>query len=234
MKSPLRVSAVIPTWNEAAHIVLCTERLRAAGVAEVIVVDGGSSDATKERALPRADTYLESAGGLFAQLNRGSREAVGDVLLFQYADGLFPQQGVRAVEEVLDDPRIVGGAFRLAFDSTHPAYPAIAFGANVRNRLGFGPFGDQSIFVRTQTFRELGGFDPAAPLAEYELVKKLKQRGKFRLLAHKVRSSVRRWERRGVLRTLLSHWRLSVAYFVRSGHATRAQRGELEHLRRVR
>ena len=234
MKPAPRVSIIVPTLDEETQVVPCLERLRAAGGLEVLVVDGGSSDATRERAGPLADRLLESQGGLFAQLNRGALAASGDVLAFHYADVLFPEDGAKAILGALEDPDVVGGAFRLCFDSRRLAYRVIARGTAVRNRLGFGPFGDQTIFLRSRTFQEIGGFDPQAYLADFELVRQLRRRGKFRLLSQEVETSTRRWEQRGVIRTLLGHWRLSAAYLFRAGRGTPVERRDAETMRRVR
>ena len=88
-----RVTAVVPTWREAAEIERSLRSLREGGVGEIIVVDGGSDDDTVELARRHADKVLEHAGGLFAQLNHGARAASGDVLVFHYADVQFPVKG---------------------------------------------------------------------------------------------------------------------------------------------
>jgi rSAM/selenodomain-associated transferase 2 len=234
MKARQRISAIVPALDEELQLPACIERLRRAGACEVVVVDGGSSDRTPQLAAGLADVLLEERGGLFAQLNRGAAAASGDVLLFHYADGLFPEDGLEAIRAALADPRAAGGAFCLRFSSRGLIYRLIAFGAGVRNRLGFGPFGDQSIFARRELFLAAGGFDVEAPLADLLLVKSLRRLGRFRLLHRCVESSVRRWEREGVWRTLAAHWRLSAAYLLGGERAASAAQQELRRLRRVR
>ncbi|MCZ6795982.1 MAG: glycosyltransferase family 2 protein [Planctomycetota bacterium] len=234
MNRAMEVSAIVPTLDEEAHVTPCLERLRAAGIGEILVVDGGSADRTRDRASRVADRVLEVGGGLFVQLNAGGEAARGDVLVFHYADGHFPQEGVAAILRALEDPRVLGGAFCLGFASSELRYRLIAWGAGFRNRLGFGPFGDQTIFLRARVFREIGGFDADVFLADFELVREVRRRGTFRLLSLRLPTSVRRWEQRGVFRTLLWHWKLSAAYLLRVGRGNRARKNEAERLRRVR
>ena len=152
----LRITAVVPALNEEGRIEAALRSLRAGGVDEIILVDGGSRDATRARAEPLADLVLDSDPGLFRQLDAGAARASGDIILFHYADVLFPAAGRAAVDRALEDPGVVGGAFRLAYPAERPLFRLVALGARVRNRLGIGPFGDQSIFIRAEIFRALG------------------------------------------------------------------------------
>src|SRR5262245_61235439 len=109
----LRLSAVVPTGNEAEHLVPTIRSLRRGGIEEVIVVDGGSRDGTMALARQHADRAIEAAGGLFTQLNAGAREARGDAILFHYADVELPPEARAALEGALAREAVVGGAFRL-------------------------------------------------------------------------------------------------------------------------
>lgn len=229
-----RVTAVVPTWREAAEIERSLRSLREGGVDEIVVVDGGSDDGTIELARRHADRVLECAGGLFAQLNHGARAASGDVLVFHYADVQFPERGHEAIDRALEEERVVGGAFALLFASASSRYHVIARAANLRNRLRLGPFGDQSIFVRTAAFEKVGGFRPDRFLEDLQLVERLRRLGRFRLLDEQVRASVRRWECMGTLRTLVSHWWLCVLYLAgkrRAGSRAARRAVELRTLR---
>ena len=234
MATTLRVSAIVPTLNEEQHIEACLECLQTAAVDEIVVVDGGSSDATCSRARRLADRVFETPEGLFTQLNFGAEQAAGDVLLFHYADGLLPEGSAEAIRQALIDPRVVGGAFRLGYSSPALVYRFIAWGANLRNRICFGPFADQSIFVRAADFRRLGGFDPRVLFPDPQLVKGLKHLGKFRLLEKRVRASARRWETQGLMRTALNHWGLSGYYLLGGRKPHPALRERLGRLRKVR
>jgi glycosyltransferase involved in cell wall biosynthesis len=228
------VSAIVPALDEGAWIEASLRSLREGGVAEVIAVDGGSADGTVEAARPLADRVLAATGGLFAQLDAGAREARGDVLLFHYADVVFPRGGVRAIARALEDPAVAGGAFSLALGSERARYRVVAFLANARNRLGVGPFGDQSIFARADAFRRLGGFSEGATLPDLDLVRRLRVEGRFRILDERVLASVRRWERSGFLRTTLAHGWLTFLGASGLGRVSRAGSRAAGDLRRVR
>jgi len=231
---PLRLSAIVPTWNEAGRIVRTLRNLRRSGVDEVIVVDGGSGDNTALLAREHADRVLEAPGGLFLQLNAGAEEARGDVLLFHYADVELLPEARPALERALEDERVAGGAFRLELASTRWCYRLIAAGAAVRNRLGLGPFGDQTIFVRAAAFRELGGYRPEILLADHDLLRRLRRQGKVALLSVAVRASVRRWEQDGVVRTQLRHAWLCALHLAGRRRVPPSKREGVEALRKVR
>jgi glycosyltransferase involved in cell wall biosynthesis len=232
--SRVRVSAVVPTLNEVGGIPATLESLRRSGIDEIIVVDGGSEDETLAKVEPLADRVLIERGGLFRQLNEGASEATGDVLLFHYADVLFPVDGREAIMAALTDHAVSGGAFRLSFGSTRWRYRVTATFANWRNRVGLGPFGDQSIFARTETFGAVGGFSPGAFFADLALVNALRRKGRFHVLGSVVEASTRRWEGLGFWRTLLHHYRMYVLYFVRRGRPTRRIHDRARSLRTVR
>lgn len=234
MSSIARISVIVPTLNEEECIVGCLEHLRREGLDEIIVVDGGSTDATCKRAASLADSIRQEPGGLFAQLNRGAKLASGDVLLFHYADGILPEGARHAIEKALQDPRVGGGAFRLDLDSREIVFRVIALTANWRNRLGVGPFGDQSIFARTESFRELRGFDLGTFFPDQELVRQLRRVGKFRILRDPVVSSIRRWQRQGILKTQLSHWKITVRLLLGGRPRRRGLHNEVRRLREVR
>jgi rSAM/selenodomain-associated transferase 2 len=211
-----RVSVIVPTLNEERTIASTLRGLLEQGAPEVIVVDGGSRDRTLALAEPFANRILTGEAGIARQLNRGAREATGEVLLFHFADLRLPEGGLGMIGRTLARPGVVGGAFSLGFDSPRLAFRIIAWGANVRNRLGFGPFGDQAIFVRRDTFERLGGFEPDEAFEDLDLVRRLKREGRFVIVRPPVRSSVRRWERDGLLATTLGHWRASFHYLLGS------------------
>jgi len=234
MRARPRITAIVPTLDEAESIAACLSALRAAGVEELVVVDGGSRDRTVELAARHADRVVVGPPGLFPQLNRGAQAASGEVLLFHFADGTLDPDGIDELRASLDEPGIDGGAFRLRFSSPAWFYRAVEHAARLRNRCGLGPFGDQSIFVRAAVFRAGDGFRPGRVFADHEFARLLRRRRAFRILRSSVVTSVRRWERRGRLRTLVSHWFTMVAYVL--GARTERSPGAraVEALRRVR
>ena len=215
------ISVIIPALDEEASIARVIRSCREAGPGEVIVVDGGSRDRTAEIARARADAVIAAPRGRAAQLNAGAAAARGKVLLFLHADTLLPGGSVPAVLGALQDPAVIGGAFRvrLATSSGAGRYVRAALGITGRMigaRAGVTRAftGDQAIFVRAEAFRAVGGY-PEIPLMEdVELSRRMRRTGKTVLLPLRVESSGRRWEAWGPLKTVLFMWRLRIGYLL--------------------
>lgn len=205
-----RLSVVVPALNEAAGIDPCLRRLaplRARGH-EVIVVDGGSSDATAQLAAPLADRVLAAPRGRAAQMNAGAAAASGDALLFLHADTRLPPAADRLVAEAL--VAHAWGRFDVAIDSEDPRLAVIAFFINRRSRLSGIATGDQAIFVRRDAFP---GFPPIALMEDVAFSRAMKRVSPPACLAARVVTSARRWERDGIARTVLLMWRLRYEYW---------------------
>jgi len=202
----LKLSVVVPVLNEASGMrdaLQALAPLRARGH-EVIVVDGGSSDSTADIAAGLCDRVLSAPRGRAAQMNAGARAANGDMLLFLHADTRLP------ADFTIPDSA-VWGRFDVRIDGRHPLLKVVACAMNLRSRLTGIATGDQAMFVRRAVFP---GF-PEIPLMEdVALSKVLKQRGRPTCLHEKVTTSGRRWDERGVLRTILLMWRLRLLYFL--------------------
>lgn len=196
-----RISVIIPARNEAAALPATLAALVGAGADEVIVADGGSSDATVAIARQHGATVVTSPVGRGPQLNAGAAQASGDLLLFLHADTLLPPAFAAEVRRVLAEPAVSAGAFRLAIADSRPGYRLIELGANLRARLGQLPYGDQALFLRATDFRAMGGFADLPLCEDLEMVSRLRQRGKIRLTTSAVQTSARRWQRWGRLRT---------------------------------
>jgi len=212
--APERVSVIVPALNEEIVLPSTLESLRDRGFHEVIVVDGGSRDRTIAVAAPLSTRVLEESGGLARQLNRGAREATGDVFLFHYADLRLPEGALGTLRRALEAPEVVGGAFALDLDSPRVVFRWIAWCANFRTRLGFGPFGDQAIFARRDAFERVGGYPSEEVFEDLGLIKRLKRSGRFVILHPPVLSSVRRWEADGLLTTTWRHFWASILYLL--------------------
>ena len=211
MDAPLaRLSVVVPTLNEAAGIEACLAALaplRERGH-EVIVADGGSRDGSARLAAPLADRVLEAPRGRAAQMNAGAGAAKGDALLFLHADTFLPPQADRFVLEALATH--AWGRFDVTIDSEDPRLAVIAYFMNRRSRLTGIATGDQAIFVRRDAF---AGFPPIALMEDVAFSRAMKRVSPPACLAARVRTSARRWEKRGVARTVLLMWRLRFAYW---------------------
>jgi rSAM/selenodomain-associated transferase 2 len=209
----MSLSIVIPVLNEANGIAELLARLavlREEG-AQVIVVDGGSVDGTPNIAVPLADLVLISPKGRAMQMNAGAAVATGDALLFLHADTVLPEDAMQAIDAGLRDR--AWGRFDVALDGRHPILPVIAAMMNLRSRLTGIATGDQAIFMRRVVFEALGGFRPMPLMEDIEFCGRARRLGAPACLRRRVRTSGRRWERRGVWRTILLMWRLRLAYF---------------------
>jgi rSAM/selenodomain-associated transferase 2 len=205
------LSIIVPALNEAAGIAACLralEPLRAGGH-EVIVADGGSGDATREIAAPLADRVLVAPRGRARQMNAAAAAAHGDALVFLHADTRLPPEADRLILDALQGN--AWGRFDVRIDSVHPLLRVVACAMNLRSRLTGIATGDQAIFVRRTAF---AGFPEIALMEDIAFSKKMKRRGAPACLRARVTTSGRRWERSGVLRTVLLMWRLRLAYFL--------------------
>lgn len=207
----MRISIVIPALNEAARIAAAVRRAWAAGPQEVIVVDGGSSDGTREKARAAGCIALAGARGRGSQQNLGARHAEGEVLVFLHADTWLAPDGLRQIERTLADQAIPGGAFRQRIEAHGPLYRLLERGNAWRvRRLGLA-YGDQGIFVRRRVFDELGGFPESLLLEDLVLMKRLRRKGRPVLLPGPLHVSARRWQRHGVVGQTVRNWLLLAA-----------------------
>lgn len=208
------LSIVMPALNEAAGIdatLAALQPLRGRGV-ELLVADGGSRDGTAERAAPWADAVARSERGRAVQMNTGAALARGDALLFLHADTRLPAQADRLVLQAL-----AGGACWGRFDVHIEGRPrmlrVVATLMNLRSRVSGIATGDQAIFVTREAFDRVGGFPDQPLMEDIEISRRLKRLGRPACLRAKLSTSGRRWEQRGVWRTIVLMWCLRWRYW---------------------
>jgi rSAM/selenodomain-associated transferase 2 len=209
------LSIIVPVFNEAPTIVATLEALRdlrKRGV-ELIIVDGGSTDATAALSRPLADFVITSARGRAMQMNAGAAIARGDVLLFLHADTRLPEDAERLVLDGLAQSRRAWGRFDVMIEGGHPLLRVIASAMNWRSRLTGITTGDQAMFVTREAFEAAAGFPEIALMEDITLARRLKRLSRPLGLTARVTTSGRRWEQRGVWRTVLLMWRLRLGYF---------------------
>ncbi len=176
---------------------------------EVIVADGGSEDGTAQSAAALCDRVVLAARGRAAQMNAGAAAAGGDALVFLHADTRLP---AHADELILDSLQVyLWGRFDVEIDGRHRLLKAVACGMNLRSRLTGIATGDQAIFVRRGSFP---GFPEIALMEDIAFSTAMKRLGPPACRRETVLTSGRRWESRGVLRTILLMWRLRLMYFL--------------------
>lgn len=174
---------------------------------EVIVVDGGSRDGTVAIARLLCERVIETARGRALQMNSGARAAKGDALVFLHADSSLPSGADERIGEALRTR--LWGRFDVEIEGRHPLLGLVAWSMNLRSRLSGIATGDQAIFVRRQAF---DGFPEIALMEDVAFSRAMRRRGPPACLAERVATSGRRWESRGVLRTIVLMWRLRLLY----------------------
>jgi rSAM/selenodomain-associated transferase 2 len=213
--APLRkpdISIILPVLNEADLLPDVLSRLPQSPDLEIILVDGGSTDATRAEAcrFPHV-RWLSAHRGRGAQMNAGARLAQGDLLVFLHIDTWLTPAHLAALRSAALNPGIKAGAFYLRLTPSTPFLKFISWGANWRSCLFHLPYGDQVIFVRRALFFALGGFVHERP-EDLDLVFRLRRLTRFCLLTPPVTSSGRRWVQHGNLKTTGYHLLCLVRY----------------------
>jgi rSAM/selenodomain-associated transferase 2 len=204
----MSISVIIPTLNEAACLAETLRSVRAEKPREIIVVDGGSSDATCELAR-EADRVVHGPRGRATQMNHGAAHATGDVLLFLHADCTLEPGTLHAAEECLGRRGVVAGCFRMRMTADGWTYRLIDACATARVRLTGLIYGDQGLFVERRLFERIGGFPPLLLMEDVFLSKKLRRQGRIVVAPRRVFVAPRRWQRQGLVRQTLRNWTLT-------------------------
>ena len=220
------LAIIVPVLDEADGIVAALNALqpfRQRG-AETIVVDGGSRDDTIALARLLADQVISAPRGRASQMNAGGRATAADLLLFLHADCTLPPRADDLVRDGVGTGPRQWGRFDIRIAGRHRLLGMVGAMMNWRSQLTGIATGDQAIFMTRNAFTQVGGF-PELPLMEDIAMSKLLRRLSRPLcLAGPVIASGRRWERGGVLRTMLLMWRLRLAYFLGAEPARLARR----------
>jgi len=211
-----RLSIVLPVWREARNLEPLLAGLTADfGSDEILVVDGGSDDGSREvvRRFPRV-TFLESARDRACQMNAGARAATGDILLFLHADTRLPPGARGAILEAITDEAVAGGRFDVRFERDRGLAWLVARLISLRSRWSGIATGDQALFVRREIFERLGGFADMPIMEDVDFTRRLKHAGCTASLRTLVVTSYRRWKRCGAFRTIVLMWTLRFLYWI--------------------
>lgn len=208
---------MIPVLNEAASIGKTLDALLAtldcgSGIHhEIIVVDGHSDDATVAQVGTRAHRVVTASRGRANQMRRGAEVATGDVLVFLHADTLLPHGGLSAVRAAIAAGHD-WGRFDVTLSGRRVAFRVIERMISLRSRLCGIATGDQAMFMTTRAYEAVGGFPRLRLMEDVEMSKRLRQLSAPACLRQRVTTSSRRWEERGIVRTVLTMWALRAAY----------------------
>ncbi len=241
MPVPFPLTIVMPVLNEAAGIdaaLTALAPLMGRG-ARVVVADGGSSDDTLARARRvEGVEVIQALRGRAAQMNAGAQAVAAPpgswhaaasrsaILLFLHADTTLPPDADRLIAQALAQGRHVWGRFDVRIAGRPWMLGVVAGFMNLRSRWTGIATGDQALFMTRAAFEAVGGF-PAQPLMEdIELSKRLRRLSRPACLRLRVTTSGRRWEARGVWRTIVLMWRLRWAYWCGASPHALARRYE--------
>lgn len=232
MSGPVPVSIIVPVLNEAEQIGGCLAALvDGFPTAEIVVVDGGSTDGTAARA-GQCARVVTSPPGRGRQLNAGARASHGELLWFLHVDTRVAPGALATVQAALHDPRVVGGGLRLRFDRRSPALDAVRMASNLRGRLGW-IFGDQAMFIRRWAYQAVGGFPDYPLMEDLEMSRRLRRLGKLRIVPATVTASTRRFDEHGTVRMVLLMQQLKLAYLCGADPGELARRYQAGPRRRI-
>ena len=208
------ISVIIPILNEAKILDKTLSRLQPElGHHELIIVDGGSTD-DSVRIAEKYGEVITSARGRAKQLNAGAAAATGDTLVFLHAD-IWLEPGALAAAESALSSGYIGGGFRQKINGKGILYRVIEIAGNIRGKYLKVFYGDSGIFLPRADFEKIGGFPDLPILEEMEFSKGLRKLGKTTLIVPHIHLSARRWEARGIIRTTLNNWLITLLYFLK-------------------
>ncbi len=217
------ISVIIPVLDEAENIEARLQAIDLADNVEIIVVDGGSQDGTVKRSQSLGVRVLQTKPGRAHQMNVGADAAAGNLLLFLHADTQLPPNFADLVRHTLAQPTVSAGAFELKIDDPMPRLRWVEWGVKWRSRLLQLPYGDQALFLKAATFHAIGGFLDLPIMEDFELVQRLRTRGRVAIAPAAVLTSSRRWKKLGIWRTTLINQLTIVAYVLKLPLARIAQ-----------
>lgn len=216
------ISIIIPVLNEANGIQSVLQTIQTSysdtenitQEIEMIVVDGGSQDDTVTLAKQAGATVIETQPGRAHQMNAGAKIATGKILLFLHADTRLPNEFNTYVSQTLTQPGTIAGAFQLQIDGKQQGLRWIEWGVLFRSRFFQLPYGDQALFLKAETFRQLQGFPELPIMEDFVFVRRLQTLGKMAIAPATVTTSARRWQKLGVFKTTFINQLVIIAYFL--------------------
>jgi rSAM/selenodomain-associated transferase 2 len=211
----LVISIIVPVFNESTALPALLERLLPflQQGCEVLFVDGGSVDGSAALMEAAGFRVVHSQQGRARQMNAGAARAKGEVLLFLHADTELPPAAIRCMRQALASGVHRWGRFDVRISGNHWMLPVVASMMNLRSRLSGIATGDQAMFVGRASFDAVGGFANLPLMEDIELSGRLRRITRPACISHRVTTSGRRWETRGVWRTMVLMWRLRWNYW---------------------
>jgi len=212
-----KFSVIIPVLHEEDRINSLIEHLHTLEGrknSETIVVDGSAAKDTINAINDEKVISISSEKGRAKQMNAGAFIAQGEILVFLHADTKLPKEAFRKISEVLENDKYVGGAFNLGIDSDKIIFKLISYTTSFLSRLTRIPYGDQTIFIRKNYFDRIGRYNDVPVMEDAELMWRVsRRRGRICIIKGNVKTSPRRWEKKGIIYTSLINQMIRVLYF---------------------
>lgn len=213
------IAVILPVLNEVAALPAQLAALRAGGFAEIVVVDGGSADGSREAVHAAMDApgtpirLILAERGRARQMNAGAAQTTASILLFLHADTRLPPGAAQGIDHALRGGA-AWGRFDVQLDSPRPLLRIVAWFMSRRSALTGICTGDQAIFIRRDAFVQFGGYVPIPLMEDIEISRRLNRLSRPVRIRTPVVASARRWEQGGVIRTILLMWRLRLLYWL--------------------
>lgn len=208
------ISVIIPTFNEARNIEKAIRSAQKEPDVEIIVVDGGSEDETRDIAMGMGVKVVAAKRGRAVQMNAGVSSASGEYFVFLHADSILPAGYDYAVRRILEAEKVMAGAFSLGIDAKGTGYRILECLAKFRSRFFSMPYGDQAIFLKKDVFMSNGGFPLLSIMEDFELIRSLKKKGKVMISDKRVITSARRWKRLGLIKATVLNQKIIILYLL--------------------
>lgn len=208
----MKVSIIVPTLNEELVLEKTLTQFQQLSPHELIVSDGGSDDDTRNIAGRFSHRVITGSAGRALQMNVGADEATGDILLFLHADSRIEPESYRKMQQCMQNPKWIGGAFTLCIESGKWSLKLIALLANIRSKYFGLAYGDQGFFVRKEVFKDMNGFSPLPICEDLDFYHRLRKKGPVILLKEKAHTSPRRWIKEGILFTTARNTLIAVLF----------------------
>ena len=212
MNAKLKISVIMPVFNEAKVLRDTLNRINLTSNEELIVVDGGSTDETLSIAKKFTEKVFVAHTGRARVMNYGADKSEGEILLFLHADCILPVQGFQMIRETLEEKGTVAGGFYLSIDQRGPGFRLIEYMSNVRASLTSLIYGDQGMFLRKDTFDQISGFKDMPLMEDIEISRRLSRLGRIAFLKPPIKASSRRWVDEGAFYTTLRDWTIAFSY----------------------
>ncbi|MBL4759733.1 MAG: TIGR04283 family arsenosugar biosynthesis glycosyltransferase [Mariprofundaceae bacterium] len=211
----LSVAVVVPVLNEAESLLQHMGKFKSLhDECSLVFCDGGSEDETCALLQKHSLHYCHSLRGRALQMNTGASACESDILVFIHADTTLSSRDIELVKKTMQDSSVVGGRFDIRLSGKKNAFRVIELMINLRSRMTGISTGDQCQFVRREVFNAMGGFPEQALMEDVAFSKQLKQYGKIACLKNKLVTSSRRWEKHGVVKTIMLMWKLRFLYWL--------------------